>query len=79
MDQSISKNTYAVKGKLEIIKFAYEKYDRVTSTSNALDRALDGATKVRSDALSCLQIVFPKHDRTTSTSNAMDRSFTDCQ
>ena len=56
-------NQRDIRGKLAIIEFVFEKYDRGYSSLNSIERALKGAL-VRKDAISCLRMIFPQHDRT---------------
>jgi hypothetical protein len=70
--------------KIDVLRYAFEKYDRTLSTRDAAARSVRavGPIQVRrgpGGTLSCFQKTFPVYDRSMSTADAMDRTAQACR
>lgn len=70
--------------KIDILRFAFEKYDRTLSTRDAADRSVQAVAPIQNrrgpgGTLSCFQKTFPVYDRSMSTADAMDRTAQACR
>ena len=78
MDKAAAGSGFATIGKIDIIKFAYEKYYINHVSYFSADKALEGAATVTINTLGCLQSYYDKYYVNYSSSTAMDKSFAAC-
>lgn len=70
--------------KIELLRFAFSKYDRAASSRDAIQRSVNAVRPIQlrrgpGGTLSCFQKTFPVYDRSMSTTDAMDRTAQACR
>lgn len=73
-----------LRGKLDLLEFAYSKYNRIRSTTDAIAMSVRAISPINNNrapggTLSCFKKTYPLYDRTLPADEAMDRTATACQ